>query len=104
MKRLDIIVRTDKVDDTIKAIKEVGVGGVSVLEVQGQGSEEVPLVGQHHSRGMIITVVEDSKVEPILTAIGNVACTGTKGDGKIFISNVEEVMDLCTKECGHRIL
>lgn len=104
MKRLDIIVRSEKVDDTIKAIKSVGVGGVSVLEVQGQGSEEEPLVGKHHSRGMIITVVEDSKVEPILTAVANVACTNTKGDGKIFISSVDEVMDLCTKECGHRIL
>jgi nitrogen regulatory protein P-II 1 len=104
MKRLDIIVKSDKVDDTVNAIKTVGVGGVSTLQIQGQGSEESPLVGSNYTRGMIITIVEDSKVEPILTAVGNVACTNTKGDGKVFISNVEEVMDICTKECGHKVL
>ena len=96
MKRLDIIVKCDKVDDTIKAFKVVGVGGVSTLQIQGQGREEQPLVGSY-ARGMIITVVEDSKVKPILAAVGNVACTNAKGDGKVFISNVEEVMDICTK-------
>jgi len=104
MKRLDIIVKTDKVDDTVKAIKAVGVGGVSILQIQGQGSEEQPLVGSNHTRGMIITIVEDSKTNAILTAVGNVACTKTKGDGKVFISNVEEVMDICSKECGHTVL
>ncbi len=104
MKRLDIIVKTEKVEDTVKAIKAVGVGGVSILQIQGQGSEEAPLVGSNYARGMIITIVEDSKVSPILTAVGNVACTNTKGDGKVFISNVEEVMDICSKECGHTIL
>ena len=104
MKRLDIIVKSDKLDDTVKAIKKVGVGGVSTLQVKGQGREEQPLVGSSYTRGMIITIVEDSKVDPILTAVGNVACTNSKGDGKVFISNVEEVMDICTKECGHKLL
>jgi len=104
MKRLDIIVKSDKVDDTVKAIKTVGVGGVSILQIQGQGSEEQPLVGSNYTRGMIITIVEDDKVDPILTAVGNVACTNTKGDGKVFISNVAEVMDICTKECGYKVL
>jgi nitrogen regulatory protein P-II 1 len=104
MKRLDIIVKTDKIDDVIKAIKKVGVGGVSTLQIKGQGREDPPIVGSNYTRGMIITIVEDSKVNSILTAVGNVACTKTKGDGKVFISNVEEVMDICTKECGHTLL
>ena len=104
MKRLEIIVRNDKTDDAVRAIKKIGVGGLTVLQVQGQGSEDMPLVGQYYTRGMIITVVEDSLVDNILTAVGNVACTNTKGDGKVFISNVEEIMDICTKECGHKVL
>ena len=104
MKRLDIIVKTHKVNDIVKAIKAVGVGGVSILKIQGQGSAEEPLVGSNYTRGMIITIVDDSKVNPILTAVGNIACTNTKGDGKVFISNVEEVMDLCSKECEHTVL
>ena len=40
----------------------------------------------------------------VLKAVADIACTGTKGDGKVFISNVEEVMDICSKECGHTLL
>ena len=104
MKKLEIILRKEKLDDAIKAIKKIGVGGLSVSEVQGQGAEEEPLVGQSYTRSVIMTVVEDEKVNPILKSVGDAACTETKGDGKIFISNIEEVMDLCTKECGHTVL
>jgi nitrogen regulatory protein P-II 1 len=45
-------------------------------------------------------VVPDSKVDAVLDAIANVACTGTKGDGKVFITNVEDALDICTKEKG----
>ncbi len=104
MKKLEIILRKEKLDDAIKAIKKVGVGGLSVSEVEGQGAEEDPLVGQSYTRSVIMTVVDDDKVNPILKAVGDAACTETKGDGKIFVSNIEEVMDLCTKECGHTVL
>lgn len=104
MKRLDIFLRKEKLDDSVKAIKKVGVGGLSILEVHGQGAEEEPLVGESYTRSMIITVVEDEKVDAILKAVGNAACTSTKGDGKIFISDVNEVMDLCSKECGYKVL
>ncbi len=104
MKKLEIILRTEKLDDAIKAIRKVGVGGLFVSEVKGQGSEEKPIVGQFYTKSIIITVVEDDKVHPILQAVSNTACTETKGDGKIFVSNIEEVMDLCTKECGYTLL
>ena len=104
MKRLDIFLRKEKAADAVKAIKKVGVGGLSILDVQGQGAEEEPLVGDTYTRRLIITVVEDDKVDPILKAVGDAACTSTKGDGKIFISDVSEVMDLCTKECGYKVL
>ena len=104
MKKLDIILRTEKRDTAIQAIRKIGVGGLTVTEVKGQGSEEQPLVGDFYTRTKITTIVEDEKVNPILKAVGDAACTETKGDGKIFISNVEEVMDLCTKECGHTVL
>jgi len=104
MKKLEIIVRKDKLDDTVKAIRKVGVGGLSVMSVQGQGAEDAPLVGDYYTRYMILTVVDDSKVDDILKKVGNAASTGEKGDGKVFISNIDEVMDLTTKECGHKIL
>lgn len=104
MKRLDIVVPSNVTDDVVKSIKKVGIGGLTVLNAQGQGSAEEPLVGQYYSRNIIISVVEDEKVESIMKAVADVACTGTKGDGKIFISDIEEIMDICSKECGHTVL
>ena len=104
MKKLEIVVREEKLESTIKAIRQIGVGGISVWKVQGQGAEEPPLVGDTYTRSMAIVIVEDEKVDPILKAVADVACTETKGDGKVFVSNIEEVLDICSKECGHKVL
>ncbi|ABK78434.1 nitrogen regulatory protein PII [Cenarchaeum symbiosum A] len=104
VKRLDIIIRTDKRDAAIRAIRKVGVGGLTVSEVQGQGAEEKPLVGEFHARVLITTVAEEEKLAPLLKAVGEAVSTGCQGDGKVFVSNVEEVMDLRSKECGHTVL
>jgi nitrogen regulatory protein P-II 1 len=49
---------------------------------------------------MIICVADDPKVDGIIDAIANVACTGTKGDGKVFVTNVVDALDICTKKRG----
>ncbi len=100
MKRIEAIVSPNMRDSVVSAIKKVGVGGVTIWHTQGQGAAEAPLVGQYYSKEAIVTVVPDSKVNLILDAIGNVACTGTKGDGKVFVTNVENALDICTKEKG----
>ena len=106
MKKIEAIVQTglrDKVVSAIKkngvggvtirsfkvvsAIKKNGVGGVTIHQVQGQGAQDPPLVGQYFSKDMIICVVDDPKLDDILDSIANVACTGTKGDGKVFGSS-----------------
>lgn len=100
MKKLEAIVRPEVKDAVITAIKKVGVGGVTVHPVQGQGAQDPPLVGQYFSRSLIICVVDDPKLDEILNAITNVACTGTKGDGKVFVTNIDDALDLCTKKRG----
>ena len=100
MKRLDAVIQPDMLESVIKAIRKVGVGGFSVVEAKGQGSAEPPLVGQFFSKNIVTIVVDDAKVDDIMEQIANTACTGTKGDGKIFVSNVEESTDICTKEKG----
>jgi nitrogen regulatory protein P-II 1 len=87
-------------DKVVSAIKKVGVGGITIWQTEGQGAAEPPLVGQYFSKEAIVTVVPDSKVDAILDAISNVACTGSKGDGKVFVTNVENALDICTKEKG----
>ena len=100
MKKVEAIIQPDMLDNVIKAMRKVGVGGLTVLNAQGQGSAEPPLVGQFFSKTIVITVVEDEKADEIMEEIAKTACTGTKGDGKIFVSNIEESTDICTQEKG----
>ena len=100
MKKIEAIVQSGSRDAVVSAIKKIGVGGVTVHSVQGQGSEDPPLVGQYYSKEMIICVVEDPKLDDILNAIANIACTGTKGDGKVFVTTVDDALDICTKKRG----
>ena len=100
MKRIETVVSPAMRDKVVSAIKQEGVGGVTIWHTQGQGAAEPPLVGQYFSKEAIVTVVSDSKVDTVLNAIANVACTGTKGDGKVFVTNVEDALDICTKEKG----
>ena len=100
MKKIEAIVQSGSRDAVVTAIKKIGVGGVTVHSVQGQGSEDPPLVRQYYSKEMIICVVEDPKLDDILNAIANVACTGTKGDGKVFVTTVDDALDICTKKRG----
>jgi len=100
MKKIEAIVQPGVKDAVIAAIKKIGVGGVTVHQVQGQGAQDPPLVGQYFSKDMIICVVDDPKLDEILDAIASVACTGTKGDGKVFVTNVDDALDICTKKRG----
>jgi len=104
MKQIATIIQPGMIDQVVKAIKKVGVGGITVLHAQGQGAADAPLVGQYFSKELVLTVVDDSKVEEVLNSIAQVACTGSKGDGKVFVYNVEEALDICTKERGPQAL
>lgn len=99
MKRIEAIVQPALKDRVVLAIKKVGVGGITT-KVHGQGREDPLLVGQYFSKEMIICVVDDPKLDAVLDAIANSACTGTKGDGKVFVTQVEDALDICTKKRG----
>ncbi len=100
MKKIEAIIRPGLRDAVVAAIKKNGVGGITIHHVQGQGSQDPPLVGQYFSSDMIICVVDDPKLEDTLEAIASVACTGTKGDGKVFVTTVDDALDICTKKRG----
>jgi len=100
MKKIEAIVQPATRDAVIAAIKKVGVGGVTVHQVQGQGTQDPPLVGQYFSRDLIICVIDDPKLDEVLDAIANVACSGTKVDGKVFVTTIDDALDICTKKRG----
>ena len=102
MKRIEAIVQSEMSKKVVNAITKAGVGGVTLIQSLGQGSGERPEIGGHkiefNSTDVIVTVVQDSMVQQVITAIIETAHTGQKGDGKIFITNIEESYDISTKE------
>ena len=110
MKRVEAVIATEKVSAVNDALKKAGVGGVTVLDGKGRGAghrEAVStargtayFVPEFHSRTSIVTVVDDSKVEAVVNAILSAASTGSPGDGKIFISTVEDAVDIGSKKRG----
>ena len=109
MKKVEAIIKPEKVRAVLSALKEVGVTGVTVVSARGQGRGTRPLL--RDSKGMplhtaeynimnsVITIVNDSMVDTVMAAITKVAVSGSKGSGKVFVFPVDEVMDL---ETGRR--
>lgn len=114
MKRIDAIIQEDKLDVVTDALKEIGITGITITQSRGIGTGERPVlrgsrgttkfVAMYNRLESIMTIVDDSKVERVVKAIMNSAHTGTAGDGKIFVSNVEEAFDIATKQSGTHIL
>ncbi len=100
MKKVEAIVLPSLKDEVVSAIKKIGVGGITTLQVHGQGRQDPPLVGQYFTKELIICVVDDPQLDKVLDAIANTACTGSKGDGKVFVTPVEDALDICTKKRG----
>ena len=102
MKRVEAVVQSEVSREVVKAIRETGVGGVTLIESLGQGAGYRPEIAgkqiEFNSTDVILTVVNDSEVDSVISAIMETAHTGEKGDGKIFITNVEESYDISTKE------
>lgn len=114
MKQIKAFVQRKKLDSVIDAIEKEGVGGLTVIQAQGRGKGERPMIGDPRGTGShkaqfntlesIVVVVDDSKVESITNAITSAASTGSKGDGKIFVIPVEESIDIGTKLKGPNVL
>lgn len=102
MKRIEAVVQSEVSRQVVKAVRETGVGGVTLIESLGQGAGYRPEIAgkqiEFNSTDVILTIVNDSQVDAVISAIMDTAHTGKKGDGKIFISNVEESYDISTKE------
>ena len=108
MKKIEVIIKPFKLEDVKDALVEVGITGMSVYDVKGYGRQ------QGHSelyRGAEYVVdfvpkikrdivVKDEMVELVINAIVNSAKTGKIGDGKIFVSSLDEVVRIRTEERG----
>lgn len=107
MKKIEAIIRKSEFDETKEALHAIGVTFFSYWDVTGVGNEKVGHVyrGVSYStsniqRRYLSIVVTDSFVDKTIEALLKAAYTGEVGDGKIFVSTIEEAYRIRTKEKG----
>ena|SRR3989338_6898383 len=108
MKKIEAIIRPEKLDDLREALDAKGLSAMTVTEVKGRGTQKgITLewrVGEYRvefiPKVKVELVVDDKNVNLVLEIILAVCSSGKIGDGKIFIAPVEEVIRIRTKEKG----
>ncbi len=112
MKKIEAVIKPFKLDDVKEALKEVGVQGLTVVEVKGFGRQKghtelyrgAEYVIDFLPKIKLEIAVSDDMVTKVVEAIIDSARTGKIGDGKIFISPLEEVIRIRTGERGEEAL
>ena len=112
MKRIEAIIRPERVAAVRQALEKVGFPGLNVTEVEGHGKQKGVVQqwrGDEYRVEMLPKmrleiVVSDRDVRKIIQAIQDASKTGAVGDGKIFVSPVEEVIRIRTGENGEAAL
>ena len=108
MKLITAVLKPFKLEDVREALSEIGVKGVTVTEVKGFGRQKghtelyrgAEYVVDFLPKVKVEVAVTDEMVEPAIEAITRIASTGKIGDGKIFISPLEQVIRIRTGETG----
>ncbi|MBY0468327.1 MAG: transcriptional regulator [Burkholderiales bacterium PBB1] len=108
MKMVTAIVKPFKLDEVREALSAIGVQGVTVTEVKGFGRQKghtelyrgAEYVVDFLPKVKIEAAVDDAIVDRVIEAIENAARTGKIGDGKIFVSSLEQVVRIRTGETG----
>jgi len=112
MKKIEAIIKPFKLDEVKEALQEVGIQGLSVTEVKGFGRQKghtelyrgAEYVVDFLPKVKIEVVLSDDQVEGAMEAIVEAARTDKIGDGKIFVSPVEEALRIRTGETGEDAL
>ena len=108
MKKIEAIVKPFKLDEVKEALQAIGIQGMTVTEVKGFGRQKghtelyrgAEYVVDFLPKVKIELIIEDEMVEKAVEAIRTSAHTGRIGDGKIFVTSVEQVIRIRTGESG----
>ncbi|MFN2308127.1 MAG: P-II family nitrogen regulator [Gammaproteobacteria bacterium] len=106
MKKVEAIIKPFKLDDVREALSEIGIAGMTAIEVKGFGRQKghtelyrgAEYVVDFLPKVKLEIVVADAQLERCIEAITNAARTGKIGDGKIFVSDVAKVIRIRTGE------
>ncbi|MAT58564.1 MAG: P-II family nitrogen regulator [Melioribacteraceae bacterium] len=108
MKKIEAIIRPFKLDEVKEALLEEGIKGMTISEVRGYGRQKghkETFRGSEYQiefvpKIKLEIIVEESLAEVVISAILRTAKTGQVGDGKIFVSNIEDAIRIRTDESG----
>ena len=108
MKLITAIIKPFKLDDVRSALSDIGVQGVTVSEVKGFGRQKghtelyrgAEYVVDFLPKVKLEIAIDDAQCDAVIEAIRNAAYTGKIGDGKIFVSSLEQVIRIRTGETG----
>jgi nitrogen regulatory protein P-II 1 len=106
MKKIEAIIKPFKLDEVCEALNEIGVSGLTVTEVKGFGRQKghtelyrgAEYVVDFLPKVKIEIAADEKMVDSIIDTIVNTARTGKIGDGKIFVTNIEQVIRIRTGE------
>ena len=112
MKKIEAFIKPFKLDDVVEALSEVGIGGLSVTEVKGFGRQKgrteiykgAEYVVDFLPKVKIEVILNDAESDGAVEAIQRAAQTGKIGDGKIFVSNIEQAVRIRTGERNEEAL
>jgi len=112
VKKVEAIIKPFKLDEVKEALNDIGIQGITISEVKGFGRQKghtelyrgAEYVVDFIPKIKIEIIVSDSILLKVVEAIGKTAKTGRIGDGKIFVTNVEEVIRIRTGETGEDAL
>jgi len=108
MKKIEAVIKPFKLDEVKEALQDIGLQGMTVIEAKGFGRQKgqtelyrgAEYVVDFLPKVMVIIIVEDNMVERVIEAITGAARTGRIGDGKIFVTSVEQAIRIRTGEKG----
>lgn len=108
MKKIEAVIKPFKLDDVKEALQELGLQGMTIVEAKGFGRQKghtelyrgAEYVVDFLPKLKIELVIDDDQVEAAVEAIVQAARTGRIGDGKIFVSDISQVVRIRTGETG----
>ena len=106
MKKIEAIIKPFKLDEVKEALSKIGVSGLTVFEVKGFGRQKghtelyrgAEYIVDFLPKIKLEFIINDEILEEVIETIKSSACTGKIGDGKIFVSNIEEIIRIRTGE------
>jgi len=112
VKKIEAIIKPFKLDEVKEAIQDVGIQGITVVEAKGFGRQKghtelyrgAEYVVDFLPKVKVEVVVSDEQLDTTIEAIRNAAQTGRIGDGKIFVSTIDDVIRIRTGESGEEAI